>query len=170
MSGGFGTAMYGEMFWRGHSLHVVGVAPLQSGDKGDTHAGGQVGVLPVRFLTSSPARISKDVDVRGPCGEPTVPVRRSIRMHGLVVLRAKLRTNDIGNLAHQWFVERGRHPNCLRKYGCFTRARYSVQTLVPPVVFGNPQPGDSGSRVSKLRNLFLQSHAREQIVDALLGG
>src|SRR5271167_1458338 len=168
MPGGFGPAMHGEVFWRGHGLQVVGVAPLQSDDKGDTHACGQVRIFTVRFLTPPPARISENVDVRRPYGEPTVPVRRSIRMHGLGKLRSKLRANDIANLAHQWFVERCGHPDRLRKYGCFTRARNTVQPLVPPVVFRNSQSRDSISGVPQLSNFLLQSHLRDKIVDTLL--
>lgn len=48
-------------------------------------------------------------------------------------------------------------------------ARNTVQPLVPPVVFRNPQARDRISGVSQLSDFFLQSHVRDKIVDTLLG-
>ena len=87
-------------------------------------------------------------------------------MNGLGILGPELRADDVGDLVDQRFVEGGRHSDCLRGYGCFTGACYPVQTLVPPVVFRNAQSRDCGRGMPELRDLFLESHARNQIVNA----
>src|SRR5882724_571828 len=59
MARGFWTTVHGEMLRSGNYFNVVRIAALQTGDEGDPHAGGEVGILAVGFLSSAPAGITE---------------------------------------------------------------------------------------------------------------
>jgi hypothetical protein len=45
-----------------------------------------------------------------------------------------------------------------------------VEAFAPVVVGGDVEAGDGRSGVDELRDLFVEGHAGDQVVDALLGG
>src|SRR5271165_4694785 len=66
VAGWLGPAVYGVMLGRRNDAIVIRVVTLHTGDKCNPHARRQEGILSKRFLSTAPARIAKDVNVRSP--------------------------------------------------------------------------------------------------------
>ena len=88
--------------------------------------------------------------------------------HGLVVLGARFGGDGLAHAMHKAGVPGGGHADDLREVGGVAGEGDAVQTLVPPVVFGNAEPRDGGRVVAHLRDLFLERHATDEVVDALI--
>src|SRR5579871_773263 len=145
---------------------MLRIVALKSLNECDSHARGEIGVFAVGFLAASPARIAKDIDVRGPDGEALVPLGRSVFGDGGVVFGAEFGADDVADLAHEGLVESGGHADGLWKDSGSPGAGYAVKTFIPPVVFGNAKARNSGGSVSKLGDFLFERHARDEIVDA----
>ena len=65
-------------------------------------------------------------------------------------------------------VPGGRHADHLWEVGGVASKGYAVQTLVPPIVFGNPEARDCRGMVPHLLDLFFEGHAADQVVHALV--
>ncbi len=130
--------MHREVLGGSNRLPVFRVIALQPGHKRDTETRSQIGIFAVRFLTSPPARIAKNIDVGRPHGKSAIPVAGLIVMQGCVVFGAELGADHIADLMQQRLVKGCGHPDRLRKDRGDTSARHPVQALVPPVVLGNP--------------------------------
>ena len=87
-----------------------------------------------------------------------------------VILCAEFGADNVGSLMHKRFVEGGRHTDCLREDSGQAGASNAVETFVPPVIFRNVEPRNRGGGMAELRSLFFESHARDEIVDALFDG
>src|ERR1035437_1037273 len=86
------SAMYGKVL-RSLNRHVVlGIATLHSGDVGNAHATGQERIFAVGLLTSAPARVTKDIQVRRPEIQAAANARVSLA-HVLHMFNASLDTN-----------------------------------------------------------------------------
>src|ERR1700756_2636059 len=135
------AAMHREVFWRRYCFQVVRILALQAGNERDSHPPGKVRILAVGFLAAAPARVPEYVDVWRPDREAAIPVRAAVRAHGCVVLSANLGAIYTRNFVNQRLVERCGQTNRLRKDGRRAGAGDPVETLVPPGVFGNAEPG-----------------------------
>ena len=56
-------------------FQILRIVTLQSFDECDTEPAGEVRIFAVGFLSASPARVAKDIDVWRPEGETVKPVR-----------------------------------------------------------------------------------------------
>ena len=143
-------------------LQIPGVVALHAADELHREAAGEEWVLPIRLLTSAPARIPEQVDVRRPEREPLIALARAMA-HVLVMLRTSFIRDDGRHPVDQGIVPRAGDPHRLRKRCREPRARDAVQCLVPPVVSGNAKPVDRRRDVLHLRDFFLERHARDEI-------
>src|SRR5882762_4347336 len=84
----FGAAVDGEMFRGGNHAIVLRVIALHSCNERHAHAPGQKRIFAVGFLAASPARIAKDVDIRGPEVETLINSLVAC-FDGLIVFRAR---------------------------------------------------------------------------------
>jgi len=166
---GFRAAVNRVVLWSGDGLQVVWVVSLEARDEGDAEAAGEEGIFAVGFLAASPAGIAKDVDVGRPEGEAVVAAGVVVG-DGVVVFGARFGGDDVGDGVDQIGVPRGAEANGLGEDGGVAGAGDAVESFVPPVVHGNLQTRDGGSDVLHLGDFFLEGHARDEIVDALLDG
>ena len=155
-----GTAVYRKMFWRGQRLQIFRVISLQASHVSNAHLRCQERVFAIGFLAASPTRISEDVDVRRPDGQPVKPVAITLFPHPLGIFGPELGGNNIRFFVEQVRIESCSQSDCLRKNGRIAFARGAVQTFAPPVVLRNSQPSDCGRRVHHLRDFLVQRQAR----------
>src|SRR5579863_4792411 len=158
------SAVYGIMLGRGDHAKILRIVSLKTGYKSDSHAAGEEGIFAISFLPASPARITKDVDIRRPEVETFHNVAPS-RLHCEVVLGSRLDADDDRHLVNQGVVESSRKPNGLRKNGGGPRIGDTVQSLAPPVVLRHIKPRNCPRLVHELGSLFLESHAADEVVN-----
>src|SRR6266480_8082860 len=158
--------VHGEMLHGRDGLQVTGIVALQPADERHRDPAGEIGVLAVRLLASSPARVAKQVDVGRPDGEALIPLVLAATVV-VVMLGAKLVGDDRGHAEHETVVPCRREADRLRKDGREPRARHSMEALVPPVVLGDAQPLDRRRAVHHLRDFLLERHAPHEVSGAL---
>src|SRR5215469_5933777 len=147
----FGPAMYRVVFrCRDHAV-ILRIVSLQPGHKRHAHAPGEKWILTVCLLSTPPARIAEDVDVRRPEIE-ALPDVATACAYCLLVLGASLDTNH-----HRHFVDRGNIECCgqadrLWKYRGDSGAGDAVQSFTPPVVLRNVEPWNRTRLVYELRS------------------
>ena len=153
--------MHREMLGTGGRFQIFSLSipgsSLQALHIGHAHAGGQIRVLSIGFMSPPPSGIPENIHIRGPEGEALVNIP-VMMLCVFVVFGASFRRHRISDGAEQLLVKGGRHSDGLREAGCHTCPRHAVKRLVPPVISRNPQPGDRGRIVPKLGGLLLQRH------------
>ena len=159
--------MYGIVLGGGDQLQIFGIVALHAGDKRHAHAAGEKRIFAIGLLAASPARVAKDVDVGGPEGESEEHLM-VVFAHGLVVLGARFGGDGLAHAMHETGVPGGGHADNLREVRGVARKSDAVQTFVPPIVFGNAEARDSRGVIAHLRDLLLESHAADEVVDSLI--
>jgi len=119
----------GVVFERGDHAEELWIIALHADHKGHAHAAGQVRVLTLGFLSSSPARIAEDIDIRRPEGE-TEELLLLLMAHGFVVLGARFGGGDLAHAVNQRCIPRGPHSNHLREVRRVARKRGAMEALV----------------------------------------
>src|SRR5690606_1004213 len=133
----------------GVQLAIFRVVTLQTFHKFDAHKRGEKWIFTIGFLTSTPARVAKNIDIGRPKCQPLIALTQAPESK-FMVLCARFITDDCRYFAHQFFIETGSKPDGLRKNSCGARARDTVQRLVPPFVSWDIQTRDSWSIVHHL--------------------
>src|SRR5262245_5627829 len=162
----FWSTVHCIVLGRGDDFEVTGVVSLQSFHKRYAHARGQIGIFAIGFLAASPPWIAKDIDVGTPKGETFVSAALALA-DKFVVLGACFRGDNISDLEHQIGIPGSRETNGLRKDSGITGSCDSVQCFVPPLVLRNTQALNRSRAIHHLRDLFLEGHARDEIVNSL---
>ena len=162
---GLGTAVGREMLGAGGRLQGLALA-LQAPYEGAPQPGRQRRVLPVGLLTTAPAGIAEDVHVGGPQGQAVIDISVPLPGKG-VVLGSGLIGDHGSDPLHERFVEHSGHADGLGEAGGGAAPGEAVQSLVPPVVRGDPQPLDGRRVEAELSGLFLSGHAADQFLGKL---
>ena len=147
---------------------VVGVVALHSGDVGNAHAAGEEGIFAVGLLAAAPARITEDVEIRGPEIEAAADAHVSFARI-LHVLDAAFDTDLGGHGVNSRRVEGRSQADGLGILGN-ALVDDAVERLAPPLVCGNIEPRNCGGVVLHLRRLLREGHAMHQVGGPLLGG
>ena len=158
----FRTGVYREMLCTCCRFHVIVIVPLDSLDKAHTQTGSKVRVLTESFMAASPSRITENIYVGRPEGQPLVNIR-IIKFLLHVEFCAPLCRHHIRHFLKQILIKSSRHSDCLRKDRRHTCPGYSVQRFIPPVVRLNAQARDRRCAVKGLRYLLLESHLSHQL-------
>ncbi len=162
-----GTAVNGIVLGGRHEFQVPRILSLHSLHEFDAHARREVRILAVGLLTAPPTRIPKDIDVWRPERQALIAAvllaPQCFLVFGarLIAYRGRLFTQQPG-------IERRGESDSLGKYGRGPGPSHAVQGFVPPLVGRHTEAGNGRRIVLKLRDLFLQRHARHQIGGALL--
>ena len=100
MAGVFRTTMYGIVLGTGPEFAILGILrPLQSTYHLGAHYTCQVGIFTVSLLSTSPTRVTEDVDIRSPYRQAAhLHIFTSQVIHTMVVLCSHLRTGGIEHL------------------------------------------------------------------------
>jgi len=167
---GFRATVNSEMLRSGEGLEVMRIVTLQTRDERKAHARGKEGIFAVSLLAAAPSGIAEDVDVRGPDGQPAVPVAGAVLMEGRIIFGAELRADDAGDSVHQRLVESGGESDGLRENGGVSRPGDAVQPFIPPVIRRNAEARDSIRAVFELGDFLLEGHAGDKIPHTLFDG
>jgi len=164
-----GSTVDGIVLGCGDKLQVFRVGTLQAAHERDAKTGGQVGAFAIGFLSAAPAGIAKNIDVGRPWSESEVlpPV---VLPQGLMMLGAGFVGNDFRRAGDQLDVESGGHADGLGKDGRAPGASHAVQAFVPPIISRDIEPWNGRRLVEHLRDLFRQSHLRDEKAGAFFGG
>jgi len=166
---GFGAAMDGEVFDSGDGLEVLRVVPLKTFDELHGEAAGEIGVFAIGLLAAAPAGIAKDIDIGRPEGQALVDQSFSFTDEFVVFGAGFVGDGGCHAVLHVLIPSRG-EADRLWEYSCRPGAGHAVEALVPPVVFGDTEPGDGRGGVHHLANLFFESHAANEVVHPLVEG
>jgi hypothetical protein len=142
---------------------------VETGDEGDTETAGEEGVLAIGFLTTSPAGITKDVDVGGPEGEAVKPAGVAVELR-VVIFAASFGGDDVSNAMQEVGVPSGGQADSLRENGGDAGIGDAVEALIPPVVGGNVEARYRCGNILHLGDFFLEGKAGDEVVDALIQG
>ena len=157
MAGALRSGVHSKVLWRCNGLVIVCVIALKPFHECDTEPGSQERILPIRFLSTPPARITENVNVRGPDIEPVIDAV-IIVAQGLTVFGPSFRADCVRYLMDQGHIPRRGEANCLRKHRRITRTSDPMQPLTPPVVGRYVQTGNRACIILHLRDLLFQSH------------
>ena len=165
----FRPAVHRVVFRRRDHAEILGIIALQPGYKSDAHATCQERIFAVSFLSSSPARIAKDIDIRRPKIQSFHDVAPA-GLYCLLVFRASLRPNHDGHIVDERVVKSRGESDGFWKDCCGAGICDPVQRLAPPVVCRNLQFRDSACLVHQLGGLLFERHPLNQVIDALIDG
>src|SRR5450755_2488770 len=168
VAGWFGPAVYGVMLGGGNDAIVLRVVTLHAGDKRNSQASRQEGVLSKGFLPTSPARITEDVNVRSPEIEALEDVAIPV-MQTLDVLDSPFGADHNGHTVNGVCIKGRSQGSWPGKLGGASRGD-AVRCLAPPVVTRNTQALDGARLVHELRYLLFHRHTVDQILSPLLWG
>ena len=168
VAGWFGPTVYGVMLGCRNDAIVLRVVTLHACDECDAQARRQEGILSKGFLPASPARITKDVDVRSPEIEAlkdiAVPVAQT-----LDVLDSPFGADHDGHAVDCVRVKGRGQRRRIGKLGRAIRGN-AVGCLAPPVVVRQIQARDGARLVHELRYLLFHRHTVDEILSPLLWG
>jgi hypothetical protein len=153
----------------GHYLEVMGVVALESLDKSNPQRGGEVGVFTISFLTSAPARVTENVDVRRPNSEAGVNLADAL-LSSFVMFGPGFIGDGRGNLMEQLRVPGSGQTDSLGKHRRYPSPAQAMQPFIPPVVLGHIQVLNSRRIKEHLGDFFCQRHFRNQVVNASFEG
>jgi len=140
----FGAGMDGKMFGAGGKFQVLRIFPLQTTYQRETNLACKIRIFAVSFLPPPPARIAENIDIWRPESKP--PILAAVALFdSLVILCARFIGNSVRYPLYKLIVKSRRQSDSLRKNSRDTRSSDTVQTLVPPVIFGYPKPLNRGA-------------------------
>ena len=142
MTHAFRSGMNGKMLGTGCCFHkVIILVALQAFHIGHAQAGGEIRILSIGLMSSSPSGIPENIYVRRPEGKPFINI--PVIMPGIfIIFGSSFRCHRIPDCFQQFVVKGCRHGDCLREAGCHTGSCHPVKSLVPPVIGRDSQSGD----------------------------
>ncbi len=162
------AAVHGIVLGCSNRAVVLRVVALHTGDVGNAHAAGEEGIFAVGFLSAAPARVTEDVQIRGPEIQASANIAGLSDACILHIFDASLNTN-LGR--HDMDVRRieGRSQTDWLRILRHALVDDSVERLAPPLVCRNIEPRNCGGSVQHLRSFFSKCHAMHQVSGPLLG-
>ena len=160
------SAMHGKVLGAGQQLAILLVRALQTVNHGHTHARGEVGILAVGLLTTTPTWIAEDVDVRCPERQALIALDVA-RTLGLLSFYAGLVADSCKYLFKQRIIERCCHADGDGEHSGVAIAAHAVQRLVPPLELGYAHSGDGGRVVHHQTYFLFECQSAQQIVGTL---
>ena len=169
MTVGLRPAVHGIMLRRGNRFEIFGMISLQAPDEGHAKPAHVEGVLAVCLHAPPPPGIAEDVDVRRPEGQTLIDASLSVPQE-LMILGPRFIGDHRSHAMHQLRIPCRPQADGLRKNRSRARPGYTVQTLVPPVVFGDAETLHSRCAITHLADFLFQRHTIHQIVYAFFDG
>ena len=126
-------------------LSIIGIA-LQSSHHRQTHLRSQEGIFAISLLTTSPAGITEDIDIRCPERETLVALDIPTAL-GLLSLHTCLVAHGRKHLMQQGIIPRGCHRHRDGEHRGIAVAPHTVQGFVPPLELRNTESRDGGRGV-----------------------
>src|SRR6185437_513260 len=141
--------MHCKMFGTRQQLHVfcIAASTLQTLYHRYSHAGGQVRVFSVSFLSAPPTWVSENIYVWRPHRKTKkTPVLLAF-LHGFIILRSYLIRYGIKYHVHQAIIERSCHTYWLRKNSYISIISKTVQRFAPPIEIFDAEARNCGRLV-----------------------
>ena len=168
MAGVLRSAVHGIVLGTGPQLAVAGrLGALQSAHHLGAHDAGQVGVLAVGLLPTSPARVAEDVHVRRPHAQAVELLVLAAALHAVVILGTLLGAGDVEHLVEEVGIERRSHSHRFREDGHVVLVGGPVQGLAPPEELLDAQSRNGGRLVQHQLGLLLQRQSLTQVSSTL---
>ena len=134
-----GATVYRKMFCRTNGFKIIGIVALHGFYKCNTHGAGEVRVFAISFMSTPPAGVPKNIDVRRIKSEPLIQTIFSFTLK-LVVLCPCFITDHYTHFINGFIIKCCRQANGLGKRGCQAGTCNTMQCFVPPVISWNFQP------------------------------
>ena len=138
------------------------IGALQATHHAHAHTAGKEGVFAISFLSPAPARVAENVDVRSPESKPLIALQPAI-LRKTGALGPGLIAHSRKHLVQQAVIERSSHADRLRENRSQPGTPHTVQSLVPPVILFDAQPGNGRRGVLHQRSLFLERKTAHQV-------
>ena len=153
-------------FWSAMNCIVLGTSPelavfrilrsLQSAHHGTSHSGGQVRILTIGFLSTTPSRITEDIDVWSPDRESMETGYISPLLLQFIPFGTHLIRCCIKDSIHHSVVKRCCHSDRFRKDGYISHVRHTMQRLAPPLESLDSQSRNSRRIIQHQRSFLFQ--------------
>ena len=128
----FRAAVHSIVFGAGRCFHHFPVT-LYALHEFHTESGGQIRVLTVSLMASSPAGVTENIHIGRPESQSFVNI--PVSMFGiLIVLCAAFCGYDIAHLFHFLIVESRSHTDSLGEHGSHTGPCHAVQGFIPVII------------------------------------
>ena len=155
------SAVNRKMLCACRRLQVFSVA-LNAPDKTHAKTPGQIRIFPIGFLSTTPATITENIDIRRPQCEALINIIVAFSPAG-IELCACFGGDDISDLLHLISVKHCRHCDCLWKHRRRSCTRDAVESLIPPVIGRDPQPLHGWRIKAKHQRTLFQRHFGGQL-------
>ena len=166
VAGRLGAAVYGVVLGSRNDTIVFWIVALHAGNKRHAHARRQKWIFAISFLTASPSRIAKDVDVRRPEVQTFEDVAMPIA-HASNVTGAPFSADHDRHAVDRIGIKCRGQADRLGKLGGSVPG-HAMQGFAPPVVVRHIQTRHRTRLVHQLCDFFFDRHAVNQVLGPLL--
>ena len=169
MTSPFRTTMDGIVLGARPELAILGILwSLQSTHHGAAHTRSQVRVFAVGFLSTSPTRITEDINVRCPNREGVEAGHIAPLLLEFVPLGTHFIGCGIEYLEYQVVVEGSRHTDRFREDSHIAHVSHAMQCLAPPLEPLDAQARNGRGIIKHQGCLLLQGKTTTQIHRSLM--
>ena len=159
------AAMNGIVLGTGHSLQVVRIVTFQAANDCRSHFGRQIRVFPVGFLATSPAGITKNIDVGCPVSQSAINISGLAFPQVFVEKGTAFRRGHVSHLLKGFRIECGSHTDRLGENSYFFFCTsHSMQGFIPPVISRDTQAGNSRGGMFHQLDFLFQSQPGNNIL------
>ena len=145
------TAMDREMLQTCMELVILLVRiALEAVHYGTAHHCGQIWILSICLLSTSPARVTENVDVRSPYGK-TMITAHAFFITSDAELDSLLGRSDVEHLFEKFVIPARRHTDSLREHSRKTVTCRAMKSFVPPIVLADAE-------LRNLRRIIVHEH------------
>src|SRR5215207_8908546 len=138
-------------------FEIFGMITLQTLHEGRRHLTRQEGIFPPRFLSSPPAWIAKNVDIRRPESKSLILIGIAVATERGMIFCPPLIADGGCDSMDQFFVPGCRHADRLRENSGASVAGNTMQCLTPIIVGGDVQAWHALRRVIHQAYFFIDS-------------
>ena len=159
----FRTAMDREMLQTRMELVILLVRiALEAVHYGTSHHCGQIWILSICLLATSPTRVTEDVDVRSPDGK-TMITAHAFFITGNAELDSLLGRSDVEHFFKQFVIPARRHTYSLREHSRETVTCRAMKSFVPPIVLADAELRDLRRIIVHEHDLLLHGKSSEKV-------
>ena len=162
------TAMDREMLQTCMELVILLVRiALEAVHYGTSHHCGQIWILSICLLATSPTRVTEDVDVRSPDGK-TMITAHAFFITSDAELDSLLGRSDVEHLFEKFIIPARRHSDSLREHSRETVTCRTMKGFVPPIVLADAELRDLRRIIVHEHDLLLHGKSSEKVFCSFL--
>ena len=163
------SAMDGIMLSTSPEFAILGsLRSLQATHYGASHLGGEIWILTVCLLSTSPARVTEDIHIRSPYRESMETGNITTFLLEFIPLGTHLIRCGIENLEHQALIEGSCHADRLWEDGNISHVCHAMQSLAPPLESLDAKSRDSRGIIQHQGCFLLQGKTSTEVYRSLV--